>query len=442
VVFLYPTRGTATEGFRDYVGWAPEGQSALVHGTSRYELEMMRENPPDALEGKDPRLSETEARLFSLGLWSRRYFSATVDQFLSFLEHHYSSVCLLPLLADSAIVIDEVHSFDRRMFDDLVAFLRAFDVPVLCMTATLGASRRRELEDAGLTLFPRAEHRTELADLEEQERHPRYCITREPSSSFEKLIANAAGAVGEQRRVLWVVNTVARCQALSVRLHERLGSWPLVYHSRFRLKDRQAVHGRVVEAFQTMKPAIAVTTQVCEMSLDLDADMLVTELAPVSALVQRFGRSNRHRARGDAFRASIHVYSPDSVLPYERAELTRADEFVNSVHGETSQRALAEALERFARSEPVADGSARFLDGGYFAVPGPFRDGDERAGPCVLDADLPEIEQRIARRKPYDDLVLSVPTRAHANDRPSWLPRHLGVVPAQSYDSTLGFMVS
>ena len=38
VIFLYPTRGTATEGFRDYVGHAPEGTAALVHGTSGYEL--------------------------------------------------------------------------------------------------------------------------------------------------------------------------------------------------------------------------------------------------------------------------------------------------------------------------------------------------------------------------------------------------------------------
>jgi len=41
VIFLYPTRGTATEGFRDYVGWAPETEGALVHGTARYELEAM-----------------------------------------------------------------------------------------------------------------------------------------------------------------------------------------------------------------------------------------------------------------------------------------------------------------------------------------------------------------------------------------------------------------
>ena len=148
VIFLYPTRGTATEGFRDYVAHAPEGDAALVHGTSEYELRGMQTNPPASLEGKDFIPDEAEARLFALGLWSKRYFSATVDQFLSFIEHGYGGLCLLPALADAAIVFDEVHSYDRQMWNALISFLRNFDVPVLCMTATLPPTRRAELADA------------------------------------------------------------------------------------------------------------------------------------------------------------------------------------------------------------------------------------------------------------------------------------------------------
>src|SRR5437867_9676942 len=104
----------------------------------------MAANPSEATEGKSfEKLTEDRDRLFALGLWSRRYFSATVDQFLGFIEHDYKSLCLLPALADSALIIDEVHSFDIRMFDCLIGFLRAFDMPVLCMTATLPPSRRR-----------------------------------------------------------------------------------------------------------------------------------------------------------------------------------------------------------------------------------------------------------------------------------------------------------
>jgi CRISPR-associated endonuclease/helicase Cas3 len=173
VIFLYPTRGTATEGFRDYVGWAPEADAALVHGTARYELQAMERNPSEALKGK--RLVDEEAaRLFALGLWSRRYFSATVDQFLGFLEHSYDSLCLLPALADSAVILDEIHSYDRPLFRALLCFLESFDVPVLCMTATLPPDHREDLLKLGLEVFPAAHHRDELADLEHQEQRKRY----------------------------------------------------------------------------------------------------------------------------------------------------------------------------------------------------------------------------------------------------------------------------
>ncbi len=276
VIFLYPTRGTATEGFRDYVGWATEADAALVHGTSRYELEAMAANPSEATEGKSfEKLTEDRERLFALVLWSRRYFSATVDQFLGFIEHNYTALCLLPLLADSAVIIDEVHSFDRRMFDSLIAFLRNFDVPVLCMTATLACGRREELLGAGLKLYLASED----ADLRKQESHPRYSLV--PVSGVDDAVGRAVTAYRNGERVLWVVNTVKRCQAIAQLLGDELKIGVLTYHSRFRLLDRQRVHAATVAAFQQKDaPAVAVSTQVCEMSLDLDADVLVSEVAP------------------------------------------------------------------------------------------------------------------------------------------------------------------
>ncbi|MBC7821616.1 MAG: CRISPR-associated endonuclease Cas3'', partial [Planctomycetaceae bacterium] len=112
-IFLYPTRGTATEGFRDYVSWAPEAEAALMHGKAEYELQDLFVNPLD--DRVDPRRDksfEVEERLFSLGFWSKRFFSATVDQFLSFMRYSYGSMVMLPVLSKSVIVIDEVHSFD------------------------------------------------------------------------------------------------------------------------------------------------------------------------------------------------------------------------------------------------------------------------------------------------------------------------------------------
>jgi CRISPR-associated endonuclease/helicase Cas3 len=442
VIFLYPTRGTATEGFRDYVGWAPEADAALVTGTARYELEAMQENPSDAIQGKD---FQADERLYSLGFWSRRYFSATVDQFLSFMEHSYSSLCLLPVLADSAVIIDEVHSFDRKMFDTLISFLQHFDIPVLCMTATLPTSRRKELIAAGLQVFPTDEDRDTLDDLKVKEEHPRYDLA--PVDNFDAAFDQAVKAYQAGERVLWVVNTVDRCLAIAEKLEIALKTKVLTYHSRFRLCDRQKVHAKTIAAFSYQKDggdrkrAIAVTTQVCEMSLDLDADVLITEVAPVSSLVQRFGRANRHLARGDEFRATLHTYTAPSHLPYSKDELAIAETFLAELSDQSiSQYQLAAALERHSKPERDADGSARFLDSGYYATPGSFRDTDEYSLPCILDTDLEAVKAILKSKATYkkEPFMINVP-RKWANretEHHSWLPKYIGVAEsAGHYDN-------
>lgn len=446
VIFLYPTRGTATEGFRDYVGFAPEAEASLLHGTSKYELQAISENPNEATTGKNY-VNETEERLYALGFWGKRYFSATVDQFLSFLEHSYSSLCLLPVLADSAVIIDEVHSFDRQMFKNLVAFLEHFDLPVLCMTATLQKSRREQLEKIeGLRVYPNQVELEELKDLEKAEKHPRYNL--EFAADEQAALDIAIKEYKNGKRVLWVVNTVQRCQTIACRL-KKLKIEPLVYHSRFRLMDRKNRHEETIKAFkQTDKAEIAITTQVCEMSLDLDADVLITEFAPMSSLVQRFGRANRHLTKGEDFRARLVVYKPEGDKPYTNEDITLAETFLRDLGSkDISQRFLAEKLESHSKPERPLDGSARFLESGYYATRGNFRDIDDFTNPCILSDDKDEVKKRIEAKDTYDAFIVSVPMPSKKDapiwileDSPAWLPKHLRVADGKFYRELYGFV--
>lgn len=450
VIFLYPTRGTSTEGFRDYVAHAPETEAALVHGTSEYELAGMMENPteiPPALKGKNVVVDEAEARLFALGLWRKRFFSATVDQFLGFIENSYRGLCLLPALADAAVVLDEVHSYDSKMWNGLVALLERFDVPVLCMTATLPPARRRELEQrCGLRSYPNEMEMHELRDLQEKETCARY---RLEAASRDRSAEAAVSAVREGRRVLWVVNTVRRCQELARMLNARLAPDIKVgvYHSRFKLADRQRRHRQTVDAFRAPTvgdpaPAIAVTTQVCEMSLDLDADLLITEHAPISSLVQRFGRANRHLRRGSHFRATLLTYAPESPAPYERSELEAAGTFLAALSGrDVSQRDLAAGLARYAPTERDASGSTAFLDGGYFAIAGALRESDDAGVPVILDADLARFRELRRCNQPTDGLHLTVPKKHARSAEGVGLPVWLKTADGARYDEWLGFVV-
>ena len=451
IIFLYPTRGTATEGFKDYVSWAPESDASLLTGTAAYELQQIRENPTDSTEGKD---YTHQARLYSLGFWGKRFFSATVDQFLSFLTHNYGGICLLPVLADSVVIIDEVHSFSRGMFDKLVSFLEHFDISVLCMTATLPTTRKIELTERlqeriakGLTIFPTQSDRTKLEELEKAENHPRYVVeSNDYKTAYQKAIAAYQQGEKNGTRILWVVNTVDRCRDIANSLSVELNTEVITYHSRFRLKDRQERHTETVKAFAYSKGkrtrAIAVTTQVCEMSLDLDADILITELAPISALVQRFGRSNRHLSRGEEFRAQILVYEPEKVLPYQKEELDKAKDFLAEITGEVSQRHLAEKLETHSIAERFADGSSSFVYGGYWATSEPFRDGDDYSVSAILDTDLDEVKKLIEQRQPIDGFIVPIPKKYRlemSENRPGNLPRYLAIASSQFYSETRGF---
>lgn len=448
VIFLYPTRGTATEGFKDYVSWCPEGDASLLTGTAKYELEAIASNPSESesTKGKDYQADE---RLYALGYWGKRFFSATVDQFLSFLTHNYKSICLLPVLADSVVVIDEIHSFSPEMFDSLVCFLKTFDIPVLCMTATLPETRIKDLTvkldkvqaGLGLEVFPKAD-RSALEELEKAEGMERYLIAE---TKEDKALNLAIDAFQQDKRVLWVVNTVDRCRQKAQALEDILKTEVLTYHSRFKLSDRQVRHSETVAAFalnrdaDQKKAAIAVTTQVCEMSLDLDADVLIAELAPISSLVQRFGRSNRG---GKQDYSEIYVYQPLNNLPYDKGELEQSNIFLMDILGRASQKLLAEKLREHSPKGRYSDGSAPFVTQGYWASPEQFRDIDDYAVSAVLTDDLGAIADRLKQKQPIDGFIVPVPQKFELKNYPNRLeklPKYLAIADSKFYCPKRGF---
>lgn len=448
-LFLYPTRATATEGFRDYVSWAPEDEAALMHGSAAYELEGMFANPED-IDSRSEKRFEPDARLRGLGFWPKRVFSATADQFLAFTQYGYASLCMLPVLADSVVVVDEVHSFDRGMFQALVDFLENFDVPVLCMTATLPKDRRQRLERAGLVVLDA--YQEGFPDLRMVAEVPRYTVEMGTADEAKELVERA---LAEHKKVLWVVNTVARAQELA-RAHLISGREECLctargvpvycYHSRYRLCDRKERHDEVVKAFQRedQGAVLAITTQVCEMGLDLDADVLVTELAPITALIQRMGRCNRrHKPREGA--GTVFVYEGFRERPYEPEELAHAKEFAErlAARSHVNQTALDEELRQAPIRRESPKPQCQFLRSGAFALAGDetFREIEEFTRPAVLDSDLRDVLACLQPQRPIDGYVVQVPKHPEHRCRPGpdTLPAYLVLADSHYYHHLLGF---
>jgi CRISPR-associated endonuclease/helicase Cas3 len=264
---------------------------------------------------------------------------------------------------------------------------------------------------------------------------PRYFV--EKISDEEAAGRIATQALADGKRVLWVVNTVARCQ----RIAKSLGA--LCYHSRFRLMDRKNRHQEVVCAFQGKQcPTLALTTQVCEMSLDLDADVLISEFSPITSMIQRMGRCNRHARPGKSKTGKVFLYEPENNSPYNNDDLTGVDLFVESIDGKSvSQSFLQELLERLGPAKVEVSRYAAFLESGPWAQSREesLREENDFTIQAVLDGDLETFLHLKRSRKDTAGFVVPVPARFGAKTPDSRLGPYCAVVPSSHYHELYGF---
>lgn len=381
--FSYPTTGTATEGFVSYALPEFSTDADLVHSRALVDIERFLDNGGESDRTRDL------ARYQGLTPWSAKVVVCTADAVLGLVQLNRVGVFSFPALAGAAYVFDEVHLYDDRLFGALLVFIQAFRrAPILLMTATLPPARRRALDELCRGL---GEELCEIAGPEELETLARYEIA---TSSQEKAFERAVQAVERGERVLWVSNTVERAVRVAKEAEER-GVPVEPYHSRYRYKDRLERHEAVVSKFRRTSSEtggiLAVTTQVCEVSLDISADLLVTELAPAASLIQRLGRLNRWASPGSGTRPRpALVVEPPDPMPYGGGELELARAWLATVAGRAvSQRDLNDAFMRLLESEPEPPSvRSAWLDNVWDMEPAPLREPGTTV-PVIREEDLP-----------------------------------------------------
>lgn len=340
--FSYPTTGTASQGYIDYAD-GTEVEAALMHSRADLDRELLFSGDSDNSEGID-------ARLMAFQAWRKKLIVCTVDSVLGLIQNNRKPLYSWAALAQSAFVFDEVHAYDGRLFGALLKFLKAFrGAPILLMSASFTpeqlAAIRQVLAEQGEDLDELIEGPKELEEL------PRYNIDyiseisdlNELTQVWEPVVA----ALKNRQKVLWVTNSVKTCieiyRIAQAKLSE-LGIKPLIYHSRYRYKDRLKKHQAVIEGFKQDEPILAITTQVCEMSLDLSADLLISAMAPAAALIQRLGRLNRRMTKVEEGAKQAIIYPWSNSQPYKIEELSTGEKIIAAISGQTgiSQRDLAE----------------------------------------------------------------------------------------------------
>uniref|UniRef100_A0A7V4LDL9 CRISPR-associated helicase Cas3 n=1 Tax=Desulfobacca acetoxidans TaxID=60893 RepID=A0A7V4LDL9_9BACT len=382
--FCYPTTGTASAGFEDYLLAQDSLERALLHSRAQVDLERM-------LGTQEQDLWEENQRLLSLKAWPQQVIACTVDTVLGLLQNQRRALFSFPALAAGAFVFDEIHNYDAKLFGALIRFITTFaGVPTLLMSASLPSHRLQLLQEVlgeCLGEIIKGDNRLETSN--------RYRLRwlPEPDDCWQEV----KNYLEDQRKVLWVCNTVADAVAIYDQALSLTSSvQPLLYHSRFRYRDRVEIQEKVLRQFRHSGPTLVISTQVCEMSLDIDADILVTALAPFPALIQRLGRLNR-RGHKDPAPCLIYDFSGPENRPYASRELIWARQALTGLFDQPlSQRRLAQALEAIPLSENIKTYSA-WLDGVWESDQRPLREG-EAAITVILEQDLPQIKEELHRR--------------------------------------------
>ena len=289
-------------------------QRGLYHSSARfYEEERRKKNEAKADEVFDSNYFTKEMLLARL--LETPVTVTTIDHLCIALtgarEDHHG---IFWGLAHSCVVIDEADFYDdftQRNMIVLLRALRVLDVPVLVMSATVPESAR---ELYNLSGFKAEKIYEDKSDIERK----RCRIHRAGRVQKPDDISHLLETALDGKPLIIYANTVERAQAYR--------KWfdcdgfkqddIVLYHSRFCEPDKVAIEEKLLdlmgrEAWENgTQKGVAILTQIGELSVNISADVMISDLCPIDRLTQRAGRLSRFHKPEDNFIGELHVVLP------------------------------------------------------------------------------------------------------------------------------------
>ena len=404
--FALPTRVAATQLYqrvRELVGrlW-PTDAPVVVRALPGYEAadDQVKISLPDFKVQWPDHPADEKAHQRWVAESPKRFLAATIavgtiDQaLLGALKVRHAHM-RHALLARSLLVVDEVHASDAYMTVLLEMLLQAHlktGGHAMLLSATLGSTARTRylsvgqtkkqappsLVDACAAPYPAVSFRNasgmHLQPVTGNSQLKTVCWeTLDAMDDPVRIATLAAQAAAQGARVLVVRNTVpaavATLKALEQLTLVQGGDWlfkvngvSTVHHSRYSRQDRplldQAVEAQLGKKRQDKKGRVIIGTQTLEQSLDIDADLLITDLCPMDVLLQRMGRLHRH-TRPEAERPEGYRQPRAWVLTPADNDLTpmlkRAGHGLGRFHnggGVYPDLRMVEATKRLIQAQP------------------------------------------------------------------------------------------
>ena len=365
VIFTLPTKFTANNLRRDLTDKKKyaiaEELVGITHGDAAEFLRQL------AKEESEDEAENLMSQVFENSIYAKPITISTVDHLIMSLYHGYKFADrAFSNVGSSLVVFDEVHYYEEHTMGAIAEAMRRLtelEIPHLVMTATIPSVIHQELDK----LVPSQPYAFQRAPAVIQG-------TSQPKTPFEierlaetlvdeddrSVSSELFGLVKQNihRRQIIFVNQVARAKKIYQALIASGTNKNVVcYHSGFVSKHRnekeriiralfklpQDRNSKEIEAleyrrFENSKPCILVSTQVSELSLDISADVMYSEISPIDSIVQRGGRLHR---KGEFPRDSDYVHrmyiappyqSERACLPYEQPILQRSWEAIGQYY--------------------------------------------------------------------------------------------------------------
>jgi CRISPR-associated endonuclease/helicase Cas3 len=326
--YALPTTATSNQMFLRLQRYVREqlhlpSEVKLVHGQSFLIEEKLRIAPMRNEEGTENESSSLEWFMGKKRALLAPFGVGTVDQAELGALNVRHAVLRLFGLAGKVVIIDEIHAYDIYMttiISQLLQWLAMMGTSVILLSATLPTERRRNLitaycgspgqiAETSVNEYPLLVVATQNAVY--LDAPPAWQTDRTLNLAFLQFNVDdyraQAGwlldAVIDGGCACWITNIVGRSQKLFTEIQnlaaERLLDIDLLLlHSQFPLYKRQELEQEVVSRYgkDGNRPirGIVIGTQVLEQSLDLDFDIMVSDLAPIDLMLQRAGRLHRH----------------------------------------------------------------------------------------------------------------------------------------------------
>lgn len=213
----------------------------------------------------------------------------TVDQLFRFVYRALGTEVFAATLKYSKLVLDEIQAYEPRVIATIIYGLKMIQEmggKFAIITATFPPVLKYFMEQYGLVEGKQYIFKDFTGKEYQVEKYPRHKVEiRHSEMNLDEIRLR-----GKNRKVLVICNTVSKAQKFYKKL-EGENVWLL--HSKYIRRDRAFLERKIMEFSESGESGIWITTQIVEASLDIDFDILYTEMCTADSLLQRMGRCNR-----------------------------------------------------------------------------------------------------------------------------------------------------